>query len=109
MGYGDDEFLVTFQSRFGKEEWLRPYTDETVADLAKGGTRNMVVITPGFSADCVETLEEIAMQAKETFEENGGENFSVVPCLNDTDASISMLEGLVRRELQGWISLSERR
>ena len=103
MGYGDTEFLVTFQSRFGKAEWLRPYTDETIAEKAKGGARNMVVITPGFSADCVETLEEIAMQAAETFEENGGENFSVVPCLNDTDASISMLEGLVRRELQGWI------
>ena len=100
----DEQMLkMTFQSRFGPAEWLRPYTDETVIALAKSGVRNLAVITPGFAADCVETLEEIAVEASHLFRDNGGENFTVVPCLNDSEAGMEMLESLVLRELQGWI------
>ncbi len=98
-----ERFIVTFQSRFGTAEWLKPYTDQTVEGLAKSGLRRLCIITPGFAADCVETLEEIAIGVGETFKSNGGEKFSVVPCLNDSQASISMLETIVRRELAGWI------
>ncbi len=103
LGFGEDEFLVTFQSRVGRAEWLKPYTDVTIAELAKSGVHNLAVVTPGFAADCVETLEEIALQAAQTFYENGGENFTLIPCLNDTDASIDMMAHIVDRELQGWI------
>ena len=103
MGMDADKLRVVFQSRFGKAEWLQPYTDETVEELARSGVKSLTIITPGFAADCVETLEEIAMQAAESFHENGGERFSVVPCLNDTDASIAMLKAIVERELAGWI------
>lgn len=101
MQQGD--LIITFQSRFGSEEWLQPYTDKTIEKLASDGVKNIVVITPGFSSDCVETLEEIAIGVKESFEEHGGENFSVVPCLNDSDVSIKMLKKLVDRELLGWV------
>ncbi len=99
----DENFLrLSFQSRFGKEEWLQPYTDETVAALARSGIKRMAVITPGFSADCVETLEEIAMQNGEIFESNGGEAFALIPCLNDSEEGMALLEALVRNELGGW-------
>ncbi len=103
MGMSEDELILTFQSRFGKAEWLQPYTDKTVEKLASEGVKNMLVITPGFSADCVETLEEIAIGVAESFHEHGGENFSVVPCLNDSDLSIGLLETLIRTELSGWV------
>jgi len=103
LAMSDDRLLLTFQSRFGRAEWLKPYTDATVEELAGAGTRNLVVITPGFAADCVETLEEIALGTREAFLRAGGENFSVVPCLNDSDRSIAMLASIVRRELAGWI------
>jgi ferrochelatase len=103
LGYDEKSFRTVFQSRFGKAEWLKPYTAETIGDLARSGVRNLAVVTPGFAADCVETLEEIAIQGAALFRAHGGENFSLVPCLNDTDASIDMLAHLVRRELQGWI------
>jgi len=103
MGMKQGELIITFQSRFGTEEWLQPYTDKTIEKLADDGVRNVVVITPGFSSDCVETLEEIAIGVKELFEEHGGENFSVAPCLNDSEASIVMLKQLIDRELSGWI------
>lgn len=103
LGMSEKELIITFQSRFGPSEWLKPYTDETVESLAKDGVKNMVIITPGFSADCVETLEEIAIGVRETFEEHGGENFSVVPCLNDSKSSVKMLKHLIDRELQGWV------
>ena len=102
MGFGENNFRVVFQSRFGRAEWLQPYTDKTIEELARSGTKNVTVITPGFAADCVETLEEIAMQAAEIFHKHGGENFSVVPCLNDSEPSIKMLGSIVRRELSGW-------
>lgn len=94
--------VTTFQSRFGPEKWLRPYTDETVEDLAKAGTKRIAVFSPGFVADCVETLEELNIQLRETFVDNGGESFAFIPCLNETDRAIDMLETLARRELSGW-------
>ena len=103
LGWGGQELRLTFQSRFGREEWLQPYTDETVRSLAEGGVKNLAIVTPGFAADCVETLEEIAIGVRESFLEHGGENFTCVPCLNDTSDHIALLVGLVRRELAGWI------
>ena len=103
MAMKEGELIITFQSRFGPEEWLQPYTDKTVEKLASDGVKSIVVITPGFSSDCVETLEEIAIGVKESFEEHGGENFSVAPCLNDSDVSVKMLKTLIDRELQGWL------
>lgn len=97
------KLLTTFQSRFGKAEWLQPYTDKSIEELARNGARNIVVITPGFASDCVETLEEIAIGVAQMFREAGGENFSVVPCLNDSEGSIEMLAQLIRNELAGWL------
>ena len=90
-------FLTTFQSRFGPEEWLTPYTEETLASLAKNKTKNIIVMCPGFASDCIETLEEINLRAKEVFLKNGGENFLMVPCLNDSSNHIKLLFKLVRR------------
>ncbi|MCP5083083.1 MAG: ferrochelatase [Alphaproteobacteria bacterium] len=103
LGWGKDKLQVVFQSRFGKEEWLKPYAEDTVRDLAKNGTKNLAMIMPAFIADCVETLEEIAIGLKEVFEENGGDNFTAVPCLNDSDDGIKMLAALVENELAGWL------
>ena len=94
-------FLTTFQSRFGPEEWLTPYTEETLIELAKSNTKNVVIICPGFSSDCIETLEEINMRAKEIFLKNGGKNFLMVPCLNDNDKHITLLAALVKRYYHG--------
>ena len=88
---------TTFQSRFGPEEWLRPYTDKTLETLPKEGKKNILVICPGFSADCVETLEEILIQGKETFIKFGGQNFDMVPCLNDSYDHINLLKHLVTK------------
>jgi protoporphyrin/coproporphyrin ferrochelatase len=97
------KLLLTFQSRFGYAEWLQPYTDQTVARLAKDGVRRIVVVTPGFAADCLETLEEIAQENAEIFKHSGGEAFSAIPCLNDSDGGMDVIRQLVLRELQGWI------
>jgi len=97
------KLLLTFQSRFGFGEWLKPYTDQTIAQLAKDGVRRIAVVTPGFSADCLETLEEIAQENAEIFKHNGGEQFSFIPCLNDSDPGMDVIRQLVLRELQGWI------
>ena len=94
---------LTFQSRFGNDEWLQPYTDKTIEQLAKDGVRRLVVVTPGFSADCLETLEEIAQENAEIFRHAGGEQFSAVPCLNDSDPGMDVLRQLVMRELQGLV------
>jgi protoporphyrin/coproporphyrin ferrochelatase len=99
----EDKLVIAFQSRFGRAEWLKPYTDDKVAELARGGAKNLVVITPGFAADCVETLEEIDIGTRAVFIDNGGENFSLVPCLNDSPAGTAMLSEIVRRELLGWL------
>ena len=98
-----EKLQVVFQSRFGKAEWLQPYAQQTVEDLPSKGVKKLVMMCPGFASDCVETLEEVAIGLKETFEEAGGEKFSVVPCLNDSDPSITMLESIVRNELKGWL------
>jgi ferrochelatase len=103
LGWEDGRLRMTFQSRFGREEWLRPYTDETVLELAQSGVKNLAIITPGFAADCVETLEEIAIGVRESFLEHGGANFTHVPCLNASHDHIALLTELVRRELAGWI------
>lgn len=99
----DDAFQLTFQSRFGRAEWLRPYTDETVKALAKSGVKNIAVVAPGFSADCLETLEEIAGENAEYFHEAGGKNFAAIPCLNASDEGMRVIVHLVERELSGWI------
>ena len=88
---------TTFQSRFGPQEWLQPYTDKMLENLPKEGKKNILVICPGFASDCVETLEEIAIQGKESFLSNGGINFDIVPCLNDSDNHINLLKNLVER------------
>ena len=88
---------TTFQSRFGPQEWLQPYTDKTLESLPKDGKKNILVICPGFSSDCVETLEEISIQGKESFIKSGGENFDVVPCLNDNDDHITLLKHLAEK------------
>ncbi|NTI62691.1 ferrochelatase [Agrobacterium rhizogenes] len=102
LGLADDQFIVTFQSRFGPEEWLQPYTDKTVESLARDGTKRIAVLNPGFVSDCLETLEEIAEQAAESFHHNGGEKFTHIPCLNDGEDGMRVLEAVVRRELSGW-------
>jgi protoporphyrin/coproporphyrin ferrochelatase len=102
MKLAPEQLQVVFQSRFGRAEWLQPYAQGTIEGLPGKGIKNLVMITPGFSADCVETLEEVAIGLDETFKHAGGVNFSTVPCLNDSPASIDMLDILVRQELQGW-------
>jgi ferrochelatase len=103
MGMDDKKLMLTFQSRFGFEAWLQPYTDKTVEKLAKSGVKRLAIVTPGFSADCLETLEEIAQENAEIFLHAGGEQFAAIPCLNDSDPGIEMLRQIVTRELQGWV------
>lgn len=103
LGWDEKKLITTFQSRFGAQEWLQPYTDKTVERLAREGVRSIAVVNPGFSADCIETLEEIAGENAEIFHHAGGKNFSHIPCLNDSDDGMAVIETLVRRELQGWI------
>jgi ferrochelatase len=94
---------TSFQSRFGPEEWLQPYTDKTVEALAKQGIKRMAIIAPGFSSDCLETLEELDGENREIFMHNGGEQFSYIPCLNASPEGLSVIETVMRRELMGWI------
>jgi protoporphyrin/coproporphyrin ferrochelatase len=103
LGLDASNLILTFQSRFGFDEWLQPYTDKTIEKSAKDGVRRLAVVMPGFSADCLETLEEIAQENAEIFKHNGGEQFAAVPCLNDSDAGMDVIRQLVLRELQGWI------
>ena len=93
------EIITTFQSRFGPQEWLQPYTDKTLENLPKEGKKRILVISPGFASDCVETLEEISIQGKESFEKAGGEKFGFIPCLNDNDDHINLLEHLIKKYL----------
>nr|WP_239479660.1 ferrochelatase [Actibacterium sp. 188UL27-1] len=103
LGWADDKIVTTFQSRFGPEEWLKPYTVEEVARLAEHGKKRIAVIAPAFSADCIETLEEINEEIRESFEEGGGEHFTYIPCLNDDDAHINALTEVIETNLKGWI------
>ena len=97
--YSDIKIMTTFQSRFGPQEWLQPYTDKTFEALPKEGKKNILVICPGFSSDCVETLEEISIQGKESFIKSGGENFEMIPCLNDNEDHISLFKHLISKNL----------
>jgi ferrochelatase len=107
LGLAREDMLVTFQSRFGKAKWLEPYTEPTLRALAQQGVKSVDVMCPGFVADCLETLEEIAQEAREAFLESGGEQFHYVPCLNDDEAWIKALAALAERHLQGWPTRAE--
>ena len=95
--------VVSFQSRFGRAKWLEPATDDTLMKLAREGTKKVAIFAPGFSVDCLETLEELAMQGHEQFEEAGGTHYAYLPCLNDSDVGMDMLEQIIAQELAGWI------
>jgi len=103
LGPLGEKLILTFQSRFGRAEWLQPYTDKTVEALARDGVKRIAVVTPGFAADCVETLEEISGEAAEIFLEHGGEQFAFIPCLNDSEGGIRVLLHQIERELKGWV------
>ena len=103
MGIAKDRWLTTFQSRFGNDPWLQPYTDKTVEALAKAGVTSVALVAPGFSADCLETLEELDGENRHIFTGNGGVNFAYLPALNDSAEGIDVIEAIVRRELMGWI------
>ncbi len=103
LGWEKGGILTTFQSRFGPEEWLKPYTVEAVADLARQGKTRIAVIAPAFSADCIETLEEINGEIRESFEHAGGAEFTYIPCLNDDDAHIAALGAVIEENLAGWL------
>ncbi len=103
LGWSEERLRVTFQSRFGPEEWLQPYTDKTVEALARSGVRRLAVLTPGFVADCLETIEEIGVENADIFRAAGGTDFARIPCLNDSDDGMAVIEHVVRRELRGWV------
>lgn len=103
LGWAKDRVITTFQSKFGPEEWLKPYTVEEVARLAEAGKKRIAVIAPAFSSDCIETLEEINEEIQESFTEAGGEDFTYLPCLNDDEAHIRMMAEIVEENLAGWL------
>ncbi len=103
LGWPEDKWLTTFQSRFGSDPWLQPYTDETVKRLAGEGVKRLALVAPGFSADCLETLEELDHENRHAFEEAGGEKFAYLPALNDSEEGMRVIEAVVRRELKGWL------
>ena len=103
LGWPEDRWLTTFQSRFGHDPWLQPYTDETVKQLAADGIKRLALVSPGFSADCLETLEELDGENRHYFEDGGGEKYAYLPALNDSPEGIKVIEAVVRRELQGWL------
>jgi ferrochelatase len=103
LGWAEERWHTTFQSRFGNEAWLQPYTIEEVARLARSGVKRLAIVAPGFSADCLETLEELDMENRAVFLANGGEKFTFVPCLNDSEPGQRVIEHIVRRELMGWL------
>lgn len=104
LGWEDSQIASTFQSKFGPEEWLQPYTVEEVARLAKTGRKNIAICAPAFSADCIETLEEINEEIRESFESAGGKEFTYIPCLNDSDAHIAALSTVIKENLAGWLA-----
>ena len=103
LGWPAERWHTTFQSQFGTDPWLQPYTIDTMERLAKTGIRRLAIVSPGFSADCLETLEELDMENRARFMEHGGEKFTYIPCLNDGALGMRMIEAIVRRELSGWI------
>jgi ferrochelatase len=103
LALDETKLLLTFQSRFGRAQWLEPATDQTVKQLAQKGVKSIAVITPGFSADCLETLEEIAVENAHIFRRHGGANFAAIPCLNDSPPGMQVIAQIVERELKGWV------
>ncbi len=103
LGWDEKKLITTFQSRFGAQEWLQPYTDKTVERLAKEGVKSIAILNPGFSVDCIETLDEIGREVRDEFLHAGGKNFAHIPCLNDSPEGMDVIETLVRRELSGWV------
>ena len=103
MGWSEDDMITTFQSRVGRKQWVKPYTDATIADLAAKGIKNLLLISPAFISDCVETLEELSIGLDREFKTAGGQNFTVAPCLNDSEVSIQMLSAITKQELEGWL------
>lgn len=103
LGWPDEKLTMAFQSRFGPKEWLQPYADETIRGLPAAGAKNVAMISPGFVADCVETLEELAIGLQEEFHAAGGDNFTYVSCLNDSVGQVNFISDLAVRELQGWL------
>ena len=103
LGWAKGRIITAFQSKFGPEEWLKPYTVEEVARQAEAGNKRIAVMAPAFSTDCLETLEEINEEIRESFEEAGGEDFTYIPCLNDGPAHIAMMEGIVVENMAGWM------
>ena len=107
LGLAESEYLTTFQSRFGKAEWLKPYTDAVLKDLPNQGAKSVQVVCPGFSSDCLETLEEIGEENYTYFKEAGGEHFGYIPCLNSDPAHISALTSIIEQQMAGWLDDSE--
>jgi len=107
LGLGDDAWMLTFQSRFGREEWMQPYTDKTLEKLANEGVESIAIACPGFSADCLETLEEIDQENRAVFINAGGKSYRYIPALNDNADHITALAGLVTRHSQGWLSKNQ--
>jgi protoporphyrin/coproporphyrin ferrochelatase len=103
LGFDENKLMMAFQSRFGRAQWLEPYTINVVKGLARRGVKNLAVITPGFSADCLETLEEINIENARVFKRHGGQNFAAIPCLNDSEAGMQLLSQLATQELKGWV------
>jgi ferrochelatase len=99
LGLADDEWMLTYQSRVGREPWLQPYTDQALKALGSQGTRHVQVVCPGFAVDCLETLEEIAMQNREFFEEAGGEKLEYIPALNCSDAHVAVMRALAKEQV----------
>lgn len=104
LGMDETQLKLTFQSRFGPTQWLQPYTDKTIVEMAQNGTQKVAVITPGFISDCVETLEEIGIELQKDFREAGGTHFTTVPCLNDSPDSLDLLAELARKDLASWLA-----
>ena len=103
LGWDEDRYHVAFQSRFGREPWIKPYTDETIEHLAHEGVENLAIMAPGFAADCLETLEELNMEGREEFIENGGKNFTYIPCLNADAPGMALIKTLVEENIGGWL------
>ena len=103
LGWPEGRLMVAFQSRFGPEEWLKPYTDEVLMALPGKGINNIAILAPAFSVDCLETLEELAIAGRQQFLEAGGKNFAYIPCLNDSENGMDAIEAVTRRQLAGWI------
>ncbi len=103
LGWDRDRLITSFQSRFGPEEWLKPYTDEVLHELPGRGIRKVAIMAPAFSVDCLETLEEIAMEGRQEFLDAGGKDYLYIPCLNDGDEAMELIQTITRRELEGWL------